>query len=107
MRRFTAHVHVHSEAGSQVFTPGELVPEWAEPLVTNPDVWEEALEDSEQQSPGEEEVCGDTSPVTAPKKGSSAKKWAAYAAALGFEVDGDATAAQIREDLEASGVQVE
>ncbi len=40
-KKFTAHVHLLHDAEVVSFAPGDDLPEWAEPLVTNPDAFEE------------------------------------------------------------------
>ena len=124
---------MHPERGSVCLRPGE-VPEWAEPLITNRSAIssEQGASGSlgpissaspPQGSPaGEAPGEGDPSagveggtedqPAEVPippkgGRGGSATKWAEYAASKGFEIDADATAAEIREALEAEGVPTE
>lgn len=105
--KINSFVHVHDvERGSVELAPGE-VPEWAVSLITNP-----ALVVDESEADAEDEDATDTDMESVaddgpPKKGSSAKKWAAYALSKGFDVSPDATASEIREDLEGAGVATE
>lgn len=42
MSKLNTYVHVHDKDGiSHAFGPDDTVPEWAEELITNPDVWDE------------------------------------------------------------------
>ncbi|MHC6175465.1 hypothetical protein [Glutamicibacter sp. X7] len=137
--KINTFVHVlHPRFGARCLAPGE-VPEWAVPLITNPDVIvEESDFDDPSEDPAPQEieeqsgdnasgdaVDGDDSGENAggdgdqqeapaevpipPKggRGGSASKWAEYAKSKGFEVDDDATAADIREALEAEGIPTE
>jgi hypothetical protein len=48
MAKLNTYVHVHDEDGvSHAFGPDDTVPEWAVDLITNPDVWAEDPEKSE------------------------------------------------------------
>lgn len=111
--KINSFTHVHDpERGSVELAPGE-VPEWAVKLITNPSlVVAETEEESDEDvttggddGKSDEESDGET--VGIPKKGSSAKKWAEFALANGFEVASDATASQIREELDQAGVATE
>lgn len=110
--KINSFTHVHDpERGSVELAPGK-VPEWAEALITNPELIvaesDEDVADVDGAAGDSGAGDGDDDPaVGAPKKGSSAKKWAEYALANGFEVSSDATASQIREDLEKAGVATE
>lgn len=110
---------MHPELGGVCIPPGE-VPEWAVPLITNqtaivPDDLEDQVQDEDPEDPDDESDDEsdddlDAEEVPIPTKGgpgSSAKAWAKYAASKGFEVDGTATAAEIRESLEAEGIPTE
>lgn len=59
MAKLNTYVHVHDENGvSHAFGPDDTVPEWAENAITNPDVWAEApekSEDSDELEGGESE----------------------------------------------------
>jgi hypothetical protein len=45
MGKLNTYVHVHDEDGvSHAFGPDDTLPEWAEELITNPDVWAEKPE---------------------------------------------------------------
>lgn len=51
MSKLNTYVHVHDKDGvSHAFGPEDTLPEWAEELITNPEVWAEA--------PAEEEDAG-------------------------------------------------
>lgn len=112
--KINSFTHVHdAERGSVELAPGE-VPDWAASLITNPAlIVDEAEEEAEGDEPTgsdpDSDKAGEDSDesVGIPKKGSSAKKWAEYALANGFEAAQDATASQIREDLERAGVATE
>lgn len=78
MRRLTTYVHVaeRDEQGnpgrSQIFGPGDKVPDWARAAITNPDVW-----DGEDDEPTETPER-----VKRPNRagaGSSVEAWRAYA----------------------------
>lgn len=125
---------MHPEYGAVCVPPGD-VPEWAIPLITNqsvidsePDVatkpgvgslapvTQGGLEgDSTVAADPVVDVDGDgedPDPENVPippkgGRGSSATKWAEYAASKGFEIDADATAVEIREALEAEGIPTE
>lgn len=126
MAKLAAYVSVHDlEHGTVTFGPEDEVPAWAVDLITNPKAWEESaaepVEESEESDDSEagaetvEETEADEAeesaaepgipPVKGP--GSSAKAWAAYAIAQGFEVDGDAKASEIREALAEAGIPIE
>lgn len=64
--------------------------------ITNPKAWEE--------SEPEEVISDDSSIPPKSGKGSNVDAWRAYAAALGFEADEDATKAEIIATLEAEGI---
>lgn len=97
---------------SHVFLAGDEPPKWAVDKISNPDVWE-ARPSTKRSTPAaqkEPEAEADDEPVKIPPKagrGSSAKVWAAYAAANGFAVESDATASEIREALQEQGVPTE
>ncbi|MGG7510904.1 hypothetical protein [Plantibacter sp. YIM 135249] len=108
------------EMNSHYFGPGDNIPKWARKRIQNPDVWvdiDEGDEPSEDESveveaePETEAIDeGDEPALVIPPKagpGSSAKAWAEYALALGFETDGDAKASEIREALAEAGHPVE
>lgn len=105
--KINSYTHVHDdERGSVELAPG-VVPDWAVALITNP-----ALVVDESEEDADDDADDGTEPETEedagpPKKGSSAKKWAAYALTKGFDVSPDATASEIREDLEGAGVATE
>lgn len=43
MRTLTTFVYVNDDEGmAHSFGPGDIVPEWAEALITNPDVWSDS-----------------------------------------------------------------
>ncbi|MDQ5863217.1 MAG: hypothetical protein M3536_13250 [Actinomycetota bacterium] len=45
MAKLNTYVHVHDKDGvSHAFGPDDTLPEWAEALITNPDVWAEKPE---------------------------------------------------------------
>lgn len=49
MAKLNTYVHVHDVDGvSHAFGPDDTLPEWAADLITNPDVWEEAPEKSDE-----------------------------------------------------------
>lgn len=116
----------HPELGAQCLPPGP-VPEWAVPLITNPKVivpgsvvepeevplvaaGEDLGSEPEQEPVTEADPESEPEEVPIPPKGGrggSASKWAEYALSKGFEVDEDATAAEIRESLEAEGIPTE
>lgn len=93
-KKFTAFVHVDNGDGkSQVFSPGEPMPEWAEEHVKNPKVWSD-----DGKSPAKEAPQAD--PVEPPRSGPGSSKdaWVEYARSRGVEVADDAT----REDIFAA-----
>lgn len=48
MAKLNTYVHVHDGDGvSHAFGPDDTLPDWAEALITNPGVWEEAPDNSE------------------------------------------------------------
>lgn len=81
-----AYVHV----GGVVYAPGDEVPAHHARLITNPKAW-----DGEVPAPGDA-----SSPVPPPRagKGSGRDEWAAYASALGVDVDVSAS----RDDIIAA-----
>lgn len=101
---------MHPENGGIRLSPGE-VPEWAEPLITNPSVIVVAgLEIQEPEKAPKPKTGQNPSGFDIPPKGgagSSAAAWAAYAASQGFEVEDTAKASEIREALEAEGIPTE
>lgn len=107
--KINAYTHVESpDGGTKELAPGK-VPEWAESLITNPSLIVDESDDNDS-SDGDSDGSGDESDKSNPSvpgKRASAKKWAEYALANGFEVDESATASQIREDLEKAGVPTE
>lgn len=115
--RIKTHVYVmHPETGSHLLSPG-VVPEWAESLISNPDVLEgefsgasEQVDETSEVDPVTEAVESEPEETPIPPKsgrGSSAEAWAAYAASKGFDVEADAKASEIREALEAEGIPTE
>ena len=123
MATLNTHVGVHHpEHGSVLLSPGVEVPEWAIPLIENPEVWAEAPAAEDHAPDGEAETGGeDTEPsvpasetpaedVPVPAKAgpkATAEAWAAYALAKGFEVAADATRSEIIEALEVEGITTE
>jgi hypothetical protein len=81
-RRLNIHVHAverledGSYGRSQSFGPGDIVPDWAQAVITNPDVWEG---DDEPSSPEPAEV------KQPPRKGpgSGGPAWVEFAASKG------------------------
>lgn len=109
MAKLAGTVHViDSDNQAHVFGPGDAVPGWAVPLITNPKAWE----DGEQPTPTaseDEAPAAPAGPTPPPRKGkgSSIEAWRAYAAEVGYESDDDATRDEIIATLEADGVPVE
>ncbi|MEU0940494.1 hypothetical protein [Embleya sp. NPDC005971] len=98
-KQFTAFVHVDNGDGkSQVFSPGDPMPEWAEAHVKNPKVWSDDGHSPATQAPpaGESEEGPVEPPRSGPGSGKSA--WAEYASARGVTVANDAS----REDIIAA-----
>ncbi|MGW1998147.1 hypothetical protein [Embleya sp. NPDC001921] len=96
-KQFTAFVHVDNGDGkSQVFSPGDPMPEWAEEHVKNPKVWSDDGKSPAVQAAG---PAGD-GPVEPPRSGPGSGKsaWAEYASARGVTVADDAS----REDIIAA-----
>lgn len=100
---------------SHMFMTGDEPPAWAVAKITNPDVWADASPRQAITAERTDPVASDTitCPVPTVKippragRGSSAKAWGDYAAAHGFEVDGDATASEIRNALIENGIPTE
>jgi hypothetical protein len=130
MARLAAYVYLTDpDDGSTVgFGPDDEVPAWAVEQVSNPDAWAEPPAGIEQDAgeitaePGPEPasvvvdpVSDDATPneggpaaapaaVEPPPKGgpgSGREAWAAYAVALGFEVDDEMTRDDIIDAVEA------
>lgn len=81
MAKLNTYVHVHDEDGvSHAFGPDDTVPEWAEDRITNPAVWAEAPEKSDESDELPEGDVDDTWTV---------KQLKAYAKAEGVDL-GDA-----------------
>lgn len=126
-RKLTAMVALRNpENGSiEVFGPDVAVPDWAEPLITNPNVWADVEEtdtttaandkaaDDKAADEGEgtttadanstqgEDDTSETSGAIRPAENESKAKWVAYATSKGLTVPADATKAKIIEMLEA------
>lgn len=119
VRRLTANVILADpETGAPViFEEGEEVPAWAADLITTPGLLGEDSADPADLPEGsapdpdgseEPDPAGSDVPIP-PKKGPKATvaAWAEYAAAQGFELDDDATRADIIAALEADGIPTE
>lgn len=92
-KQFTAFVHVDDGNGkSRVFSPGDVMPEWAEAHVHNPKVW--------SGSSDEPATTKGPAPVEPPRSGpgSGRQAWVDYAKALDVHVEDDAS----REDIIAA-----
>lgn len=131
-RKLTAMVALRNpENGSiEVFGPDAAVPDWAEPLITNPNVWadveetdtttaantttanDKAADDkaadevegtttADANSTQDEDDTSETSGAIRPAENESKAKWVAYATSKGLTVPADATKAKIIEMLEA------
>lgn len=95
---------------THVFLSGDEPPSWAVEKITNPDVWANAPDRGKSKpEPVAPSVESAPSVKIPPKagRGSSAKAWSEYAASNGFEVDGDATASEIRDALQEHGIPTE
>lgn len=100
------NVYVLTEAGEAVLLEaGSTPPEWALPQLGEHTLAgsgeSEAPEGADDESDDESSIP----PVKGP--GSSAKAWAAYAIANGYETEEDAKASEIREALAEAGIPVE
>ncbi|WP_040594922.1 hypothetical protein [Timonella senegalensis] len=126
-RKLTAMVALRNpENGSiEVFGPDAAVPDWAEPLITNPNVWADVEETdtttaantttandkaadegegtttADANSTQDEDDTSETSGAIRPAENESKAKWVAYATSKGLTVPADATKAKIIEMLEA------
>lgn len=103
-KHLAAHVTVRGDNGQAVsFGPEDDLPRWASELITNPKAWDNSspVDTPEPQAPTEAPIPPKSGP------GSSAKAWATYALAQGFETDSDAKASEIREALAEAGIPVE
>ena len=129
-RRLTAYVHLRDENGVLCsYGPSDTVPAWAAKQITNPDAWEgqddatspEPAEDAPAPaadlaagpngtSDGEPAPEEDAPAVAPPPKGgagSGRDAWAAYAEAMGFDVEDDDTREAIIAGLEEAGIATE
>lgn len=124
MKTLTANVVV-TEPGAiepTVLLAGSVAPEWAlsllgEHVLVDAEGIPVEAEDGESEVGKEPEGDGqsDTESIVVPVKipnapgtaGGSAKAWAAYALANGFEIEGGAKADEIRDALAAEGIPVE
>lgn len=84
-RKLNTYVHAHAvddkgNVQSQVFGPGDDVPDWARKAITNPDVWADGSEGDESDEPGL---------LERPAGNASRDTWAAYAAQERVEVEDD------------------
>lgn len=107
MRTLNTYVHAVGENGeSQVFGPGDVLPDWARKAITNPKVWDGedngvGIVDAEQakddlgysEQPSEAPV-----PLERPQGNASKKTWAAYASQEGVDLEDDMT----RDDIIAA-----
>lgn len=120
MARMTCNVYVLTEEGEALLLEaGSTPPAWALPQLgehtlddsvdederDEPDSSEEDSDEPEDIDDSVDEPGPQIPPVKGP--GSSAKAWAAYAFAHGYEVDKDAKATEIRAALAEAGVPVE
>lgn len=104
MSSLTVYVAVRDEAGDvQSFGPGDDVPPWAKRLITNPNVWDGGLPDSDPDSV-EDEPSG---PPPRAGKGSGETAWRAYAESQGVDVSDAEGRDDIIDVLDAAGVPVE
>jgi hypothetical protein len=92
-------VHLMKDGVTQTFMPGDVVPEWAATLITNPNVL--AVDDVE----GEPSGSSDSPPPRA-GKGSGLQPWADYATANGVEFEDGAGRDEIVAACEDAGVAV-
>ena len=60
--RLQAYVCVDGPDGMRQFGPDDEVPDWALPLITNPDAWEDGLPDLGDEDEGEDDPDGDGNP---------------------------------------------
>jgi len=108
--RYTVH---GIDANGQPFAygPADVVPDWAQAMITNPDIW---IDDT--PAPGSsvaEESSAPAGDITSPAGGGAPERppaagpgsgldaWRAYAAAIGVEHDEHATRADIIAAVEA------
>lgn len=102
MARLSTHVHVHGPGGTVAFGPSDEVPEWARQRITNPAVWADAPPRGAAPDPAQAPAADAGAPPRPPEhgKGATRKAWAAYAEAQGYEIDDDATKADIVEAID-------
>jgi hypothetical protein len=94
MRKLNTYVHAHAvnddgSVQSQVFGPGDTLPDWARKAITNPKVW-----DGEDDEPVEETPAV----LERPAGNASREKWAAYAQQEGVKLEPDMQ----RDDIKAA-----
>jgi len=105
---------------TESFGPGDTVPDWAVPLITNPKAWEVAptaataparqVRAESTATPGPAPTPPDISRTDGPKvpprggAGSGRDAWAAYAAAHGAEINDAATREDIIAALDEQGI---
>lgn len=90
MRTLNTNVHAVGENGeSQVFGPGDVLPEWARKAITNPKVW-----DGEDDEP----AVSTPAVLERPAGNASREDWAAYATQEGVELEPDMK----RDDIKAA-----
>lgn len=103
----TVHVHVdeHGEPGRFVFEAGTVPPEWAVPLITNPDAWADSS--GSEAEPGSEPVDTPDGGVDGPPprtgQGSSRAAWAEYAESVGVDIDDDMSRDDIIDAIDDRG----
>lgn len=96
--KYSVYVDDPNEVGKSVlFVPGDQVPDWAVPLITNPNCWV----DGELPKAKDTETAADGAPPRA-GKGSGRSEWAAYAESVGVVVDEDATRDEIIAAVDAA-----
>lgn len=103
MAALVAYVAVRDDDGIvHSFGPGDDVPGWAKPKITNPKVWEGGEDSEVSGGDGDDNTGTDgdgqkPKPVPPPKggKGSGEDKWREYAAEVGVDV----SEAQDRDDI--------
>lgn len=110
MRRLNTYVYVTDDMGAvHAFGPDHTVPEWAQKVITNPNVWT-GQDDAAAEEPAVVETVPDGDNPDGPPPqggpGASRQKWADYAAAKGVEVESDWKREDIIAACEKAGVPV-
>ena len=109
MAALVVHVSVRDDDGiTHSFGPGDDIPAWARRKITNPKVWDEVLDESDDEGEGLGGGGGVQPPPLA-GPGSGRDQWAEYADQFGdkVQVSEDDKRDEIVAKLREAGVRVE